>query len=621
MRYLGNKTKLLDFIEKVIRKYNIQGNIFADLFAGTASVADYFKDRYQIIANDYMGYSAIIAKAKLLNCDIPEFERFKDEFGCSPFEWLNNKKYVPNKDYFIYNNYTPVGNRMYFQEENAIKIDGIRIDIEELYKNGVLNEAEYSFLIASLLESVLKVSNTTGTYQAFLKFWESRSEKELYLEPLEFNHSRLQGNNVIYNENTNKIVRRISGDIAYLDPPYTITQYTNSYHVLETITRYDTPVIFGKTGRRKNRELSGYSNKQKVYFEFEDLLRQIDFEHVLISYSNQSLISLADLVDLARRFAIDGEVHVETSEYREYATNNLSQKGDEDIKLKEAIIYFRKDRSINKSPLNYSGSKDPIMPMLIKELPKHVGTFVDAMGGAFNVGANVTALDKTLYCEYNNYIYGIIKLITSTSSEELIEKVEAVVKKYKLKKKDKEAYIKLRQDYNDTKDSLLLFVLQIYAFQNMIRFNSSQKMNTPVGNNEYCEGIADRIKNFKVKAPEFSIECKPYSQICYTEFPKDTLFYFDPPYFITNAEYNDGKRGLEGWDSHNEVELLNYLTKLDNDGYKFMLSNVVRHNGKVHHILLDWIEEHGFNMKVIGMTGIKYPREEVVITNYSIWED
>ena len=153
MRYLGNKTKLLDFIEKVIRKYNIQGNIFADLFAGTASVADYFKDRYQIIANDYMGYSAIIAKAKLLNCDIPEFERFKDEFGCSPFEWLNNKKYVPNKDYFIYNNYTPVGNRMYFQEENAIKIDGIRIDIEELYKNGVLNEAEYSFLIASLLES------------------------------------------------------------------------------------------------------------------------------------------------------------------------------------------------------------------------------------------------------------------------------------------------------------------------------------------------------------------------------------------------------------------------------------------------------------------------------------
>ena len=52
-----------------------------------------------------------------------------------------------------------------------------------------------------------------------------------------------------------------------------------------------------------------------------------------------------------------------------------------------------------------------------------------------------------------------------------------------------------------------------------------------------------------------------------------------------------------------------------------MLSNVVRHNGKVHHILLDWIEEHGFNMKVIGMTGIKYPREEVVITNYSIWED
>ena len=57
----------------------------------------------------------------------------------------------------------------------------------------------------------------------------------------------LHGKNVIYNENTNKLVREITGDIAYIDPPYTTTQkYTNSYHILETITRYDSPLIFGK---------------------------------------------------------------------------------------------------------------------------------------------------------------------------------------------------------------------------------------------------------------------------------------------------------------------------------------------------------------------------------------
>ena len=47
MRYLGNKTKLLDFIESVIKKYNIEGEVFADLFSGTSSVGDFFKDKYE----------------------------------------------------------------------------------------------------------------------------------------------------------------------------------------------------------------------------------------------------------------------------------------------------------------------------------------------------------------------------------------------------------------------------------------------------------------------------------------------------------------------------------------------------------------------------------------------
>ena len=76
MRYLGNKTKLLDFIESVIKKYNIEGEVFADLFSGTSSVGDFFKDKYTVIANDYMGYASVIAKAKLMNSRVPEFKKF-----------------------------------------------------------------------------------------------------------------------------------------------------------------------------------------------------------------------------------------------------------------------------------------------------------------------------------------------------------------------------------------------------------------------------------------------------------------------------------------------------------------------------------------------------------------
>ena len=123
-------------------------------------------------------------------------------------------------------------------------------------------------------------------------------------------------------------------------------------------------------------------------------------------------------------------------DYREYATNNLSHKSKKEP-LKEVIIYFKKDRSINKSPLNYSGSKNHIIPKIFKALPKHVPTFVDAMGGAFNVGGNVTALDKVVYNEYNHFVFEIVKMFNDIDKNKLIEKVETTVNSFKLTKKEK----------------------------------------------------------------------------------------------------------------------------------------------------------------------------------------
>lgn len=51
MRYIGNKTKLLDKLERLLVKKGLtkKGMIFCDLFAGTCTVGNYFKDRYEII--------------------------------------------------------------------------------------------------------------------------------------------------------------------------------------------------------------------------------------------------------------------------------------------------------------------------------------------------------------------------------------------------------------------------------------------------------------------------------------------------------------------------------------------------------------------------------------------
>ena len=113
MRYIGNKSKLLDFIEGVIEKYKIKGDSFVDLFSGTSSVGDYFKDNYKILSNDFMYYSYVFSKAKLLNDSIPKFDDFYKKYSKDVFGWLNDKTFKPNKHFFVYNNYTPNGERMF----------------------------------------------------------------------------------------------------------------------------------------------------------------------------------------------------------------------------------------------------------------------------------------------------------------------------------------------------------------------------------------------------------------------------------------------------------------------------------------------------------------------------
>ena len=293
MRYLGSKIKLLSAIEEVIAENEIEGETFADLFAGTGCVGDYFKDRYKIISNDFLYYSYVMNNAKLMNAGIPTFDRVQEETGTDVFSWLNSLTFEPDETFFFYHNYTPAGGRMFFTESNGIKIDGIRQKIEEIHSMGWIGESEYYFLLASMMESITKVSNTSGTYEAFFKFWDSRAEKEFELTPLEINEVPLFANNVVFNRDINELVREISGDIAYLDPPYTVTQYVSAYHMLETLTKYDSPDIKGVGGKRgRGDKNSLYAQRTKAKLIFEDLFRQIQFKHILISYSNQGLVPI-----------------------------------------------------------------------------------------------------------------------------------------------------------------------------------------------------------------------------------------------------------------------------------------------------------------------------------------
>lgn len=616
MRYLGSKVKLLDFIHETINKYNIVGDIFCDLFAGTATVADYFKGQYKITANDFMYYSYVFSKAKLLNNGKPKFRRFTKEYNADVFEWLNTQEYTPNEDFFIYNNYSPKGNRKFFTEDNAIKIDGIRFAIESLRERNLLPENEYFFLKASLLDSVTRYSNTSGTYEAFFKFWDSRALKEFSIEPIEVSNCQELKQCIVYNTNSNELIRNVSGDILYLDPPYTVTQYASAYNILETIARNDKPFIKGVGGKRDKGEcVSNYCYIRKAKDEFEDIFRQARFKHILISYSNQGVVALDEMVELAKLFAKDRVVHVDSVEYQEYQNHRTSNKRNGE-KLKEVLIYFEKDLSIIKSPLNYAGSKDRMFSTIQKYFPKHVDTFVDVMGGAFNMGINVVATNKVVYNDNNPYIFQIVEWLLTSQKEHLTHEIENCIQRFGLSKAKEVPYIALRNFYNTTeRNPLHLFVLHMYSFQNYIRFNNKQGFNTPIGVAGYSEDLKNRILRFVPKTPNIVLTNIDYRNLDYLSYPEGTLFYFDPPYLITKAAYNDGKRGLEGWSNEHESALYHILSDLNRNNYHFILSNVKEHKGKINMQLIKWAQSNNLNVIDMGLSGWRYAKNEIIITN------
>ena len=73
-RYIGCKTKLLDFIFQTINEYDIPAPaVFADIFAGTGAVASFFADHgYKTIVNDTLYSNVIAYKAWLGSGDVDQ---------------------------------------------------------------------------------------------------------------------------------------------------------------------------------------------------------------------------------------------------------------------------------------------------------------------------------------------------------------------------------------------------------------------------------------------------------------------------------------------------------------------------------------------------------------------
>ena len=294
-----------------------------------------------------------------------------------------------------------------------------------------------------------------------------------------------------------------------------------------------------------------------------------------------------------------------------------------------------------KSPLNYTWWKYKLLPQLFPIFPEKFDTFVDLFCWWWNVWVNITA-NNIICLDKQKELIRIFKLLQKTPYKTLLSNIKSIIKKYWfsdsaknwyvyyscdsslwLQQYNKEKYLSLRKDYNSLKrDSekkdYMLLVLIFFWFNNQIRFNSGWEFNMPVWKRDFNKSVNGNLEAFSNELKNKNIE---FINTRFQEFkvPDNSFVYCDPPYFLTTASYNENW----AWTSEDETDLLNYLVDLDKRNIKFALSNVTKHQWKVHTQLLDWSKDNKFNIHDIksNYNNSNYQKngkgsKEVLITNY-----
>lgn len=267
-RFLGNKFKLLHFIEECLRKNVPNFKVFCDIFAGTGVVGAKFNSKsVKVISNDFLISNYLPIKAFLGTTEL-DFNRL-----FAKLELLNSLR--PRRTNYFSEHF---GNT-YFTLENARKIGSIREKIDEIAES----EEERIVLITSLLYAVDKVANTVGHYDAYRECLDSVKPIRLLAPNINLEKNR---NNQIYQMDANKLVREITCDILYIDPPYNSRQYSDTYHVLENLAAWQKPPVFGKAKKMERSHLKSKYCLKSALSAFVDLINNADCRHILVSYNN-----------------------------------------------------------------------------------------------------------------------------------------------------------------------------------------------------------------------------------------------------------------------------------------------------------------------------------------------
>ncbi|WP_260321755.1 MULTISPECIES: Dam family site-specific DNA-(adenine-N6)-methyltransferase [unclassified Helicobacter] len=251
------------------------------------------------------------------------------------------------------------------------------------------------------------------------------------------------------------------------------------------------------------------------------------------------------------------------------------------------------------------------MPQLRPLFPIHIKRLIEPFVGGGSSFLNTKA-QTYLLNDINPYIIRLHQALIAQDFQSFLSKILKKIQAYGLScsfqdhippfalrqthKKtyfahyNKIAYERLRADFNAHKQDMeTLYLLLIYGFNHMLRFNAKGDFNLPVGNVDFNRNVVGALKAYfehtKTKQLQFfSLDFKDF--LGGIAFKKGDFVYCDPPYLISGSEYN------KLWGVKQEQDLYALLQDLDAGGVAWGLSNLATHKGQENPYLLEFAKSY-----------------------------
>lgn len=383
--YLGNKRKLIQFIDNSINKLietdeelknkSIKDITFFDIFSGSGIVSRYGKAKgFKVLANDLEIYSKTINES-LLNTSPKEaniifrkvIENINSCFGLNlstkkdtyqtVIDYLNTLKKPKKEDSFYFskhyapkntNNFNFDKERLFYTQENALIIDAI---VEIIYDKKIFSQRAKNIILASLMYVMTRHINTSGTMKGFHNGWGGPTKTSLHRIMAEIQLKKLpliDGESAnVYQDYAEKVfINEKIGevDIIYADLPYNQHQYSANYNHLITICKndkYDPGEVKqgSRAGIRTDHNRSDFcksiKNQENIRYAekaFIDFINNIKCKYLVVSYNNEGILKIDKLLDILSN-NYKNFIYVETQTYSKF-------KGGKNTKQVDSVLEY-----------------------------------------------------------------------------------------------------------------------------------------------------------------------------------------------------------------------------------------------------------------------------------------